>query len=132
MIFELVKGGTHSEGGKTYKVGDRIETDHDLCAKFGKKKFRLIEDEAGNTVTPSQPEIPKSTDAPLPPVAKMASGMAMTMIFPTAKDTGLDIMKIGEDQFQVTKNGFLCEDGVFTRAEILIYLKNFNASMDSK
>ena len=122
MLFELT-GGNHQQGGKTYKKGDRIETDMDLCAKF-RGKFKLIEGEAAKPIT--QPVIPK-TEFNVNTVKKLASGMDMTATFPSAKEKSLIIMKVGEDQFQIAKNGFIEVVGTFTRAEIIIFLKSLNA-----
>lgn len=132
MIFELTGGG-HQQGGKKYVKGDRIETDRDLCKRF-RGKFKLIEEggKASSGTPVSQPIIPKTEDAKtedtktteLPPVKKLASGLDMTATFPEAKEHSLQIMKVDEDQFQIAKNGFIEAEGVFTRAEVTIYLKS--------
>ncbi len=129
MIFKLI-GAPHVQDGRTYRKGDHIETDRDLRTVF-KGKFVLVSGE--DLVAIAQPVIPKkaetkSEDAPLvPPVKKMASGVNMTITFTDTKDTGLDVMKIAEDQFQIAEKGFLFTDGIFTRAEMIIFLKNHNA-----
>lgn len=131
MIFELTGGG-HQQGGKKYVKGDRIETEQNLCKMF-RGKFKLIVE--GTAVPVSQPEISKTvekTEAKDTTAAsviatatkKLASGLDMTATFPEAKEHSLQIMKISEDQFQIAKNGFIEVEGVFTRAEVTIFLKS--------
>lgn len=130
MIFELT-GAPHVQDGKEYTKGDRIETDSDLCKMF-RGKFKLLESGVASPGTPvPQPKIPKSKNTENSNVKKLASGLTVTMSFLETKDTGLDITKTGEDEYQIVKNGFVFADGVFTRAEVLIYLKNLNAKVDS-
>ncbi len=124
MLFKLIGGGHVDEKGKSYKKGDHIESDMDLCAKF-RGKFKLIEGEAAKPIT--QPVIPKTGEFKANTVKELASGMDMTATFPSAKEKSLSIMKVGEDQFQIAKNGFIEVVGAFTRAEIIIFLKSFNA-----
>lgn len=124
MLFELTGGG-HDHFGKMYKKGDRIETDMDLRAKFG-SKFKLIsKEESAEPV--SQPVLPKTDETKASTVKTLASGIDMTLTFPEAKEKSFSIMKIGEDQFQIAKDGFIEDAGVFTRAEIVIFLKNVDA-----
>lgn len=147
MLFELI-GAPHvqkNENGVNveYRKGDRIETDKDLCRMF-RGKFKLLSGEPVNAAVPSQPEINKSVDvrtaatvlaaeattaaeATASAVRKLASGLDMTITFPGAKEKSLSIMKIDEDQFQITKNGFIEVNGIFTRAEVIILLKNIDA-----
>ncbi len=137
MLFELVGGG-HVQGGRKYVRGDRIETDKNLCQMF-RGKFKLLD--GGGEASPGapiiQPVIPKTADteaaekkvaeATVNSVKKLASGIDMTMTFPEAKGSELQVMKISEDQFMFAKNGFVEVVGLFTRAEVVIFLKNHNA-----
>jgi len=137
MLFELI-GAPHEQDGKRYVKGDRIETDRNLCQMF-RGKFKVLD--GGGEPSPGtpvpQPNIPKSVDAPIAAdtdtvateatatsVKKLASGIDMTMTFPEAKGSELTVMKVGDDQFQFAKNGFIEVNGIFTRAQASIFLKN--------
>ena len=53
MKFRLVRG-LHNDGEKTYQVGDIIETDIDLAAKFNQPSSGSIKFEPLSMVSPAQ------------------------------------------------------------------------------
>ena len=64
MLFKLAKNaGPHTEGGKTYKSGQVIESDLDLPKLFPKKFQRLDVDGDNEIPTmPGAPAIPMSSE----------------------------------------------------------------------
>lgn len=133
MLFELT-GGSHDHGGKTYKKGDRIETNTDLVKKF-KNKFKKIVIEGSKAVeVATAPNIPKknldttdNSEAKNAPELVKVIGTDVSVSFPGIKGTKFTVYKgIGADEYQLAENNIV-KQGIFSRADIAMFLRNSNA-----
>ena len=129
MQFELI-GGSHVQDGKMYKKGDRIETKLNLVSMFGKKFRKLFSEEIAEeriAAIPTKSEV--ETKAGSEAVKKLTSepvilGPDMTVTFYEAKDTGCKIHQAIHGKFRIVHSISGLVSGLFTRNEVVIYLKN--------
>lgn len=92
-IFEVI-AGTHYEGSKAYKQGERFESTADMTSVF-QGKFRLV-----GTVEASKPaESASSNDS----AEESALGEDVTSDFPSAEEAKLLVFKTGK-QYSVARS----------------------------
>lgn len=105
MFFRLNKrAGEHEQNGRTYKPGDIIETEMDLCAKFA-GKFTLLHDDEYEDSGITEPSIDTPSeedgDSSKKKKSKPSSGVKRTKKkdvdatedFPAADDIGVKVFK---------------------------------------
>lgn len=131
MLYKLI-GGRHVQDGKEYTRGDTIETSVNLTSMFRGKFTRVIVEKATGVMAEvaaidppaivTKDEVKSKDESDSKPITL---GPDMTISFLAAKGTPFKIHKIGEGYQIVNNDGELINpEGLFTRTEVEIYLKN--------
>jgi hypothetical protein len=128
-VFELI-AGKHSQAGRFYKAGDRIDTSLDLVKMFGANKFREIQPLPETSVVATLPsEPPQAVKKGVKIASKKSSGAEVRgekSSHPLATEHGLEV-------FSRDKLFFVYEEGETTplnkkglkKAELTAFITEF-------